>query len=252
MNRILIAGLLFAAMASCKNKSENKEAAPGAGTENNGQNTVAAVAKKVYDKVLGSFVGVFGDNKITLLITKAEGDSVIGRSVVGGNDRPFAGIISQKEGKYIVNAKEPGDDKNDGTFSFTIDEANTDQVQGSWVPNIPKPNGTGQKDYVLKRKSFKYDVNTGTYPKASQRILKEGDVENLTKSELEYMRNEIFARHGYCFKKKELREHFENAEWYIPNTVNVADQLTELEKKNIAMIKRYEKYAEDYGDEYGR
>ena len=66
------------------------------------------------------------------------------------------------------------------------------------------------------------------------------------------MRNEIFARHGYCFAKKEFRQQFENEEWYVPNTVDIKGFLTEIEKKNIALIKRYEQYAEEYGDEYGR
>jgi hypothetical protein len=66
------------------------------------------------------------------------------------------------------------------------------------------------------------------------------------------MRNEIFARHGYCFAKKNLRQQFENEDWYVPNTVDIKGFLTEVEKKNIALIKRYEKYAEEYGDEYGR
>src|SRR3982750_4275631 len=48
------------------------------------------------EPILGSYVGAFGDNKITLLITKAGGRSVSGRSIVGGNDRPFDGTLSQE------------------------------------------------------------------------------------------------------------------------------------------------------------
>ena len=62
----------------------------------------------------------------------------------------------------------------------------------------------------------------------------------------------LFARHGYCFKKKELRQQFENEDWYIPNTVDIKNYLTDIEKTNIALIKRYEKSADEYGDEYGR
>jgi hypothetical protein len=72
------------------------------------------------------------------------------------------------------------------------------------------------------------------------------------KEDLEFMRNEIFARHGYCFAKKDLRQMFENEDWYVPNTVDIRGFLTDTEKKNIALIKRYEKYADEYGDEYGR
>lgn len=66
------------------------------------------------------------------------------------------------------------------------------------------------------------------------------------------MRNEIFARHGYCFNKKALRQQFETAEWYLPNAVDVTAQLTDIEKKNIVVIRRYEKYATEYGDDFGR
>jgi hypothetical protein len=38
----------------------------------------------------------------------------------------------------------------------------------------------------------------------------------------------------------------------VPNTVDIKGYLTETEKKNIMLIKRYEKYAEEYGDAYGR
>ena len=49
-----------------------------------------------------------------------------------------------------------------------------------------------------------------------------------------------------------LRQEFENEDWYVPNTVDIKGFLTDIEKKNIALIKRYEKYADEYGDEYGR
>jgi len=51
------------------------------------------------------------------------------------------------------------------------------------------------------------------------------------KEDLEIMRNEIFARHGYCFKKKHLRKQFENKDWYIPNSVDIKNDLTEIEKR---------------------
>lgn len=201
--------------------------------------------------LLGSYVGAFGDNKITLLITKATGDSVAGRSIVGGNDRPFTGTMSVSGDSYTIDAKEPGDNQYDGVFHFTIDAAKPNEVSGSWMPN--KPTATlKEKSYSLLRREFRYLQDVGSYPEASKRLLTEADVENLVKPELELMRNEIFARHGYCFQKKALRQQFENFDWYIPNTVDVKKDLTETEKKNIALIKKYEKYAEEYGDDFGR
>jgi hypothetical protein len=207
------------------------------------------IASQAYEKFLGSFVGPFGDNKITMLITAVAGDSVVGRTIVANNNRPFRGTFTQQGDTYTFTAKEPGDDKDDGAFSFTINATDPDKVKGTWQAFDKK---RPAKEYELSRREFKYDPSVGSYPQASQRLLKAADVENEMKEDLQYMRNEIFARHGFSFNKKELRQMFEMEEWYVPNTVDIRGHLTEIEKKNIALIKRYEKYAEEYGDEYGR
>lgn len=211
----------------------------------------AAVAKgsESIQKIIGSYVGQFGDNQITMLITKAGDGTVSGRTIVGGNDRPFEGTISLEDGNYAIEAREPGDHKDDGIFKFHIGETDPSEIVGTWKANDAK---RPEKSYTLERKKFEYRANVGDWPEASTRLLKTADVENLTKEELEFMRNEIFARHGYCFAKKHLRQQFENEDWYVPNTIDIKGYLTEVEKKNIALIKRYEKYAEEYGDEFGR
>lgn len=239
-----LCAILVSLFCGCNNSSDKTS------EKNTVKDAVAAVSNTAIN-LLGSYVGPFGDNKITLLITRIAGDTIDGRSVVGGNDRPFSGTIKSDGDKYNITAKEPGDDKYDGVFTFTIDSKQPDVVAGNWAPLKPTAQ-LASKDFTLQRKAFQYLTNTGEYPQASQRLLKEEDVNNLMKPELETMRNEIFARHGYCFKRKAQRELFEDKDWYIPNTVDVKKDLTDIEKKNIALIKRYEKYAEEYGDDYGR
>lgn len=203
----------------------------------------------IINKLIGSFVGDFGGNKITLLITKAQGDTILGRSVVGGNDRPFSGTYIEEDGVWKITAKEPGDEDDDGVFDFSIQTANPDLLTGSWKPYDANRAG---RNFSLERKKFIYRTEVGEYPEASQRELKSADVENMMKEELTLMRNEIYARHGYCFRRKDTRETFEEKEWYIPDNVDVRDKLTDIEEKNLALIKRYEKYAEEFGDEFGR
>ena len=247
MKRSLIACSFFAvAIFSCNTKDKNNTADKSTKKDTLATNPVVAAIN-----LLGSYVGAFGDNKITILITKATSDSIEGRSVVGGNDRPFTGTVKEVNGAYKVTAVEPGSDEHDGTFDFTINAKEPDVVKGSWKPY--KPTATiKEKEYTLQRKSFNYLQDVGEYPQASKRLLKEEDVENYGKPELELMRNEIFARHGFCFKKKALREQFENKDWYVPNTTDIKNSLTEIEKKNILLIKRYEKYADEYGNDFGR
>jgi hypothetical protein len=74
----------------------------------------------------------------------------------------------------------------------------------------------------------------------------------IQKLELEIIRNTIFARHGYTFKKKSFRQFFDPIDWYIPVTDNVSNKLTLLEKKNILLLNRFQKYAEDNYDSFGR
>lgn len=240
------------ALTGCNNIKSDKPV-DTAGTRNNttaaAADTPAAASVATSPEILGSFVGPFGDNKITLLITKVDGNAISGRSIVGGNDRPFDGTVTNENGVYSVVANEPGDHKDDGVFKFTIASADLNKVTGTWKANDTK---RPEKSYTLERKKFEYRTDVGYFPQASKRLLKESDVENLMKDELAFMRNEIFARHGYCFSRKEMRQRFESEDWYVPATTDIKGLLTDVEKKNIAMIKRYEKYADEYGDEYGR
>lgn len=79
----------------------------------------------------------------------------------------------------------------------------------------------------------------GYYSTASTDRLTARDLENFDAEELSLMRNEIFARYGYIFKKPELIEHFSEEDWYKPSEpdVNVITaRLTDIEKSNIKLI----------------
>ncbi|KUJ61637.1 hypothetical protein AR687_11910 [Flavobacteriaceae bacterium CRH] len=87
---------------------------------------------------------------------------------------------------------------------------------------------------------------------SSTQKLKESDVKNLKKIDLEILRNTIFARHGLTFKTKTVRQFFDRVNWYIPISSDVNDKLTLTEKQNVVLLKRFEKYAEDNYDTFGR
>ena len=150
-----------------------------------------------------------------------------------------------------ITAKEPGDDKHDGTFNFTLNTEKPATLNGNWKPYKETSEIKG-KEFMLNKKAFTYQKTAGDFSETSTKLLKEGDVNNLLKPQLELMRNTIYARHGYCFTRKTTRQQFEKFDWYIPNSTDIKKDITEIEKKNIAMIKKFEKYADDYGDDYGR
>lgn len=78
------------------------------------------------------------------------------------------------------------------------------------------------------------------YDFACERLVTEEDLVGLDKDDLRIMRNWIFARHGYIFKSQDLKDYFEMLPWYNPRYTDVSSMLSNIEKKNIEFIKRYE------------
>ena len=198
--------------------------------------------------LLGTFVGEFGSHRITVCFQNAIGQTINGFSVVAGNERAFSGSVQDKGATGDVVAHEPGDHPQDGTFHF-IYQYESKRLTGTWTPN----NHAYKKvDFDLKPREFKYDPKSGQYPQASTRLLKTRDVENLRPEELRLMRNEMYARHGYTFLNEQMRNHFEEQDWYMPINFNVVNQLTPLEQHNEALIKKYETYGTEHYDAFGR
>jgi hypothetical protein len=109
----------------------------------------------------------------------------------------------------------------------------------------------------MRKKKEGYDVELisedAVKYNASADELKKEQVENMYKGDLEILRNAIYARHGYSFKGKRMRFIFDTyVNWYIPLYTDIRNELTELEKKNIDLLKRYEEHAQNYYDVFGR
>ena len=78
-------------------------------------------------------------------------------------------------------------------------------------------------------------------PDSDSRVLTKNDLKGFTKEELGFVRNEIFARHGYVFSSEKYNDYFGAKSWYTPDPSFTADMLTDTENKNIALIKELEK-----------
>ncbi len=201
------------------------------------------------DPLYGYWVGAFGKNKINIALAYADKDSIYGHSVCAGNFRPIRGTIMETSpGIYDINMREPGDDQYDGEFKFVIN-LNERQLTGSWRPY---KNTVSAKTFVLEKKKFSYSPYVGEYSEASTRYLEVDEVANMLPEKIEMIRNEIYARHGYSFQNLKIRRIFDAKDWYIPMSVDIRDQLTELEARNIDMLYNYEDYYEEYYDSFGR
>jgi len=85
-------------------------------------------------------------------------------------------------------------------------------------------------------KSYFIKVFSGKYPNGSMSRLSKVDISGLSKSELDVMQNEIYARHGLIFKSKNINTYFTKQEWYKPKFHNVNNFLSEVEKENLEYI----------------
>jgi hypothetical protein len=269
---------------SCKTKvKESLPLEPQIHTEWNG-NWVGNFIADVFDESKEFSYS----NKINIKIMQIKGNSeVLAQSIVAGNKRMMKGTFNTIENSFTL--KEPGTNKYDGVFEFKI---KNDTLTGIWtaydtsvtvkrrtytltktqfvynhmlmLPNIDEigeyADYTSSKDSLLKDEDgTEYTVSYYRFASeiifqlnASTQELKEDDLKNLKKLELEIIRNTIYARHGYTFNKRAYRQFFDPVDWYVPMFDNVEDKLTKLEVKNIALLKKFEQYAEDNYDTFGR
>jgi len=232
----------------------------------------------------------FEEKRISLKINRITKDSVYGHSIVNGNQRPFRGILNESENSFVLD--EPGNDKTDGRFevkikgdsltgkwnaytksavkfpdkqlklikksfvynpNFMLDE-NSDLVDW-WNPKEFKEKYTDEEtgkteNYTSEKQRFASDAVFKI--NASKQQLSEKDIKNLRKLDLEIIKNAVFARHGYSFKKETYRYFFEQTDWYVPVSGNVDNDLTKVEKQNVDLLNRFIKYAEDKYDQFGR
>lgn len=63
----------------------------------------------------------------------------------------------------------------------------------------------------------------------------------VTREDIMWARNEIYARHGYIFQNKEIQSAFENTDWYVPNPNYSDDLLNDVEQTNLNTIISYER-----------
>lgn len=117
------------------------------------------------------------------------------------------------------------------------EQSNHENEQKLEIANDDKQENTEVEDVNVDNNS---DVVNGDYPEGSLRLLTADDLMTKSKAELKIMRNEIFARHGYIFKTPAMIKHFANQSWYHGRYTDVSSMLSNIERKNVSLIKKYE------------
>lgn len=95
---------------------------------------------------------------------------------------------------------------------------------------------------ILETIEFQSD-DDGYDPTLSTRKLTAADLSGKSKKDLEIMRNSIYARYGYKFKRKDLLNYFSQFLWYAPSTSDMSaayKRMSSIEKYNIEFINKHE------------
>lgn len=226
--------------------------------------------------------------KFSLKISRQTHDSIFGSSIFQGKIRPFSGKYFKDGEDLTIYAFENGGIGDEGSLELTL---SGDTLKGRWeaydeVNNLNrsfvlfKTEFKYDPNFLLNENSFYIDwktfmdtsylfeEDTMTYVfdareyatitedvvlyNASNQKLNKKDVENMKKADLRILRNSIYARHGYAFNSVPLLYYFSQQKWYVPQSINITKELTQLEKDNIKLLLTYEEHAENYYEQFGR
>lgn len=186
------------------------------------------------------YIGVyhFGDSEweTSLIINKSKDQYFAQLQSGHWNDEGTAWIFEYENFKNVrIEGNKFFSDKSNGEFLIS-------EESGGPVLKVEKSWSTEGESEVGYKSAEVQDFYYGDYSEASYRELVAEDLELLTKEELQLMRNEIFARYDFKFKKGgDMDTYFGMMDWYHSLNSSVDAFLTPLEKANIDLLQKLEK-----------
>jgi len=144
------------------------------------------------------------------------------------------------DGSVTVHAEVQKDGTTFKSSPYTI------QSEESIMLNIQTPPVEKEKTVIKEREVIvpgpRSYATSSSYilPGSDSYKLSYRDISSLSSSELRLARNEIYARHGYVFKSKDLQAYFYEKSWYTPDSSFRDSHLSSVEKYNVDFIKSYE------------
>ncbi|MCM3568994.1 YARHG domain-containing protein [Neobacillus mesonae] len=131
----------------------------------------------------------------------------------------------------------------------TLSDSDLSFYSGSCGYSIPVLSGTSEDDLSLIIQTSVFEISSAEHGEyiisdSDNQRLTQRDIEPLTLEQLRLARNEIYARHGYIFKSKDLQDYFSKKPWYSQDASYNGTDLSEVEKANVELIQQREKELE--------
>ena len=159
---------------------------------------------------------------------------------------PIIGVLVLGVILYFVFFKENNDYQEVSTQSATsYSQAQPQQAvaKQSVVEKNTERQEVAQQNNIQTSSNYDYDLEV--LEKVYDEVINRGNesyLESFSLEELAIIRNTLYARKGYQFKKKEYQEYFGQKSWYNPTTTN-QNILTKDEERLANIIKGYENNA---------
>lgn len=137
-------------------------------------------------------------------------------------------ILGISFGKDLFNMFDKSEDTSENIETYDDTGNNENRIITNTIDNSRED--TYDEDYII--------------PYSSDRRLSSSDIAGLTKKEINYAKNEIYARNGRRFKSRELQNYFNSKSWYRgtidPDDFNEDYMLSQIEYDNVYFLKRAE------------
>jgi YARHG domain-containing protein len=188
---------------------------------------------KVLHKVNHELAGVYKDKATGEKITFLPHEKTVKGLIESQNHYSFGREFDSPVNVIIINEKAYYYERVENGLDIFISEKDE---YGDWQKN-EKQNTLEKIEWFNLSNNEKLN---GKFQFASTQLLIDNVLYKYKPNQLKIMRNEIFARHGYIFKTNEMNEYFKSQDWYEPTGGNIGEKLSEIEKLNVKLIKRYE------------
>ena len=159
---------------------------------------------------------------------------------------PIIGVLIFGIILYFVFFKENNDYQEvytQSTTSYSQAQPQQAVAKQSVVENNTERQEVAQQNNIQTSSNYDYDLEV--LEKVYDEVINRGNesyLESFPSEELAIIRNTLYARKGYQFKKKEYQEYFGQKSWYNPTTTN-QNILTKDEERLANIIKGYENNA---------
>ena len=195
--------------------------------------SVAAIASVGFGPLGSSAAAADTDTQKTALTVAAPQDAETSvKTEISIGEAKATGATDKKED--VKDSAKKSTTSNSST-SKPAEQKSTDSGASEQKPD---QNTEQSNDNAADRLSNDY-----IFSDSSSRLLTDTDISGMSAKELNYAKNEIYARHGRIFDSIELADYFKSKSWYegtrSPDDFDES-LLNDTEKKNIAFLQKAE------------